>query len=268
MVTLDTLLAKQDTMFAPGDFRLTFTSNHDENSWSGSEFERMGANHRPAYAVSALLARSIPLLYSGQEVSFVRRLQFFEKDSIDWSGPSLAGFYGTLFGLRREYEVLWSGPWGAPMVRMATDHRETVFAFSRSRGTQSVVVFANFGGKPTAVLMMPVDKTAPADKQVKFTSPVGTKVFDRVEILTDAIVKVKTEGGRYVVEAAIPLKNLNLVPKTGMVLRGDLGFISSDAAGLINTARTYWSNPATNLVNDLPLEAWMYPDTWSELTFE
>ena len=130
------------------------------------------------------------------------------------------------------------------------------------------LVFANFGGKPTAVLMMPVDKTAPADKQVKFTSPVGTKVFDRVEIMTDAIVKVKTEGGRYVLEAAIPLKHLNLAPKAGMILRGDLGFISSDAAGLINTARTYWSNPATNLVNDLPLEAWMYPDTWSELTFE
>ena len=151
VVTLDTLLAKQDTMFAPSDFRLTFTSNHDENSWSGSEFERMGANHRPAYVVSALLARSIPLLYSGQEASFARRLQFFEKDSIDWSGPSLAAFYGSLFGLRREYEVLWSGQLGAPLVRMATDHRETVFAFSRSRGTQSVVVFANFGNAPVSV---------------------------------------------------------------------------------------------------------------------
>jgi hypothetical protein len=130
------------------------------------------------------------------------------------------------------------------------------------------LVLANFGGKPTAVLMMPVDPTAPADRRVKFSSPVGFKVFDRVEIVREAIVKVKTEGGRYIVAAAIPLKSLKLAPQPGLVLRGDLGFISSDAAGLINTARTYWSNPSVNLVNDLPLEAWLYPDTWSELSFE
>lgn len=148
---LDTVLAKQDTMYTAGDYRLTFTSNHDENSWSGSEFERMGANHKPAYLLSALLARAIPLLYSGQEASFNRRLQFFEKDSISWSGQPLANFYRTLFGLRTEYDVLWSGPWGAPQVRLSTDHADVVFAFSRSRERQSVVVFANFGRTPVSV---------------------------------------------------------------------------------------------------------------------
>ncbi|OPZ27172.1 MAG: hypothetical protein BWZ02_01748 [Lentisphaerae bacterium ADurb.BinA184] len=37
---------------------------------------------------------------------------------------------------------------------------------------------------------------------------------------------------------------------------------------MINTARTYWANPATNLVNDEPLEAWFSPAAWGELTFE
>jgi hypothetical protein len=151
-------------------------------------------------------------------------------------------------------------------VQLSTD--PDVKAHSTPQAGDLRLVFANFGGKPTAVLMRPVDKSAPADRQVKFHSPVGSKVFDRVEIVREAIVKVKTEGGRYVVEAAIPLKYLRLAPKPGMVLRGDLGFISSDAAGLINTARTYWSNPSVNLVNDLPLEAWLYPETWGELSFE
>jgi glycosidase len=148
---LDTLLAKQDSLYSAADYRLTFTSNHDENSWAGTEFERMGPNHKPAYVVSALLARSMPLLYSGQEASFNRRLQFFEKDSIDWSGPTLAPFYRTLFRLRHEYDVLWSGPWGAPQVRLTTQQPDKVFAFSRSRGGQSVVVFANFGNAPASV---------------------------------------------------------------------------------------------------------------------
>ena len=54
----------------------------------------------------------------------------------------------------------------------------------------------------------------------------------------------------------------------GMTIRGDVGFISSDAAGTINTARTYWSNKATNLVSDLPSEAWMNPGNWGVLRFE
>ncbi len=69
-------------------------------------------------------------------------------------------------------------------------------------------------------------------------------------------------------EAAIPLTALALAPTPGLVLRGDAGIISSDAPGLINIARTYWSNKATNLVNDLPSEAWLYPETWGELRFE
>lgn len=151
-------------------------------------------------------------------------------------------------------------------VQLSTDSNAQ--AHSTPQAGDLRLVFANLGGRPTVVLMAPVDPAAPADQRVRFSSPVGIKVFDRVLVLPDAIIKVKIEGGRYVVAAAVPLHQLRLVPRPGLVLRGDLGFISSDAAGQIDTARTYWSNPASNLVNDLPLEAWLYPDTWSELTFE
>jgi hypothetical protein len=53
-----------------------------------------------------------------------------------------------------------------------------------------------------------------------------------------------------------------------MALRGDVGFISSDADGKINVARTYWANKDTNLVNDLPQEAWLFPHTWGTFRFE
>jgi sugar lactone lactonase YvrE len=130
------------------------------------------------------------------------------------------------------------------------------------------IVFAQLDGKPVAVLMAPVDKRASPESKKSYTSPVGTKVFDRVEAIADAKVKVKVESNRYVVEAALPLKSIGLVPKPGMKLRGDVGFISSDANGMINTARTYWSNKHTNLVSDEPQESWLFPATWGEFSFE
>ena len=91
--TLTAFFAHQQALFGDSAYRLNFTSNHDENSWNGSEFERMKANHIPAYVLSATVKNSMPLLYSGQEASQQKRLKFFDKDTIDWSGPSLAPFY-------------------------------------------------------------------------------------------------------------------------------------------------------------------------------
>ena len=73
---------------------------------------------------------------------------------------------------------------------------------------------------------------------------------------------VKVEVGRY------PFSAIGIQPTLGMVIRGDAGFISSDSGGTIDAARTYWSNEVTNLTNDMPLEAWLYPATWGEFKFE
>jgi hypothetical protein len=127
------------------------------------------------------------------------------------------------------------------------------------------ILLSQLQGKPVAILMMAVDPTAPKELGKNYTTG-WTKHFDRVEQLTNAKVAVKVEGKRYFVEAAIPLANLGLTLKSATTLRGDVGFISSDAMGINNTARTYWANQATNLVNDEPLEAWLYPNSWGDIT--
>lgn len=130
------------------------------------------------------------------------------------------------------------------------------------------LAIAPYQGKPAVVLMQPVDPKSSPDLKAKYQSPVGSRTFDRVEVLKGAKVKVKVEGSRYRVIASIPLADLGWTPVAGQVLRGDAGIISSDAAGMINVARTYWANKATNLVNDLPTEAWLYPETWGEFIIE
>ncbi len=130
------------------------------------------------------------------------------------------------------------------------------------------LLLAPFGQSSVAVLMKPFDPTAAESMGADYHSPVGDKHFDRVAILNEVTIKVQVDSDRYTVEAAVPLQVLGLRIKPGQTIRGDLGFISSDAAGSVNVARTYWANPHTNLVNDLPLEACLTPDKWGKLTFE
>jgi glycosidase len=143
--TLDRYFALDDSLFAGDTYRMTFTSNHDENSWNGSEFERMGANHQAAFVLSATVQRSMPLLYTGQEVSTKKRLRFFEKDTVNWSGPSLAAFYHTVFDLKHRQAALANGSWGGQQTAMRTDGGDRVYAFTRTKGSNTVLVAVNFG---------------------------------------------------------------------------------------------------------------------------
>jgi glycosidase len=142
---LDAYFAKQDTLFPPDAYRMYFTSNHDENSWQGTEFERMGANHIPAFVLCATVRGSMPLLYTGQEVSLAKRLRFFEKDTVDWSGPSLAAFYRAMFALKHSQPALANGAAGGAQTTLRTAGGSRVYAFTRTRGANTVLVAVNFG---------------------------------------------------------------------------------------------------------------------------
>jgi glycosidase len=78
---LKDFLAHPPKAFPPGAYRMRFTSNHDENSWAGSDVELYG----PAFKAMAVLAATLPgmpLIYGGQEAGLDKRIEFFEKDPI------------------------------------------------------------------------------------------------------------------------------------------------------------------------------------------
>ena len=126
------------------------------------------------------------------------------------------------------------------------------------------VVMANFSGKPVAVLMKPVAAGASAGQKFTFTSPVMTVTFDQVRLLADVTPTVAVRGNGYTVTAALPWAVLGVQPRPELRLRGDVGFILSDPSGIFNTARVYWSNKHTNLVNDQPGEAVIKPQGFAE----
>lgn len=135
--------SKQQLLFKKEDMRMTFTSNHDENSWSGTEFERMGLAAKQM-AVLTFVIPGIPLIYNGQEVALSHRLSFFEKDNIEWNvNLDFTFLYQKLCALKREHKVLWNGGWGGDVMVYPDDNIKLV-RIDRALDDDAVVAFFNF----------------------------------------------------------------------------------------------------------------------------
>jgi glycosidase len=148
---IDEVLDEYDTQFPSNGLRLYFTTNHDENSHSGSEYERMG-DMAKCFAVLACTWNGIPLIYSGQEMPNHKRLKFFDKDPIEWTGQyALHGFYRTLLRLRKSNPALRSGDPSVTIHRLRTTLDERSFVFARRAGDDQVVVVLNLSPEPLAL---------------------------------------------------------------------------------------------------------------------
>ena len=126
-------------------YRMTFTSNHDFNSWHGHDGELYG----PAYKAMAVLAATLPgmpLIYGGQEAGLAKRLEFFEKDAIQWNGYPLTGFYTNLLKLKKQNPALWNGQYGGAIKVLDTGNAD-IFAFSRIKGKNVVSVMTNLSAR-------------------------------------------------------------------------------------------------------------------------
>jgi glycosidase len=126
---------------------MQFITNHDENSWAGSEYERMGDAVK-AFATLTFTLDGIPLLYSGQEAGLKKRLLFFEKDTINWKDLSMQKFYQSLIKLKHSNQALWNGMAGAPLVFVETSVPDNVLAFTREKDKNQVLAIFNLSANP------------------------------------------------------------------------------------------------------------------------
>jgi glycosidase len=149
--TLDTVLNQYDAVAGENKIPLWFTTNHDENSWNGTEYEKYG-NAAKALAVFSFTYNGIPLIYSGQELPNKKRLKFFDKDVIDWNGKfELREFYKTLLTIRKDNTALISGDKKAGTLRIKTNAGEQVIAYLRKNGNDEVLVMLNLSRSDTEV---------------------------------------------------------------------------------------------------------------------
>ena len=149
VTALDKVLYKYEHDLPDLGWKLFFTTNHDENSWNGTEFEKYGANALPL-AVLCATWPGLFLLYSGQEIPNERRLKFFEKDQLAWpETPELETFYRTLLLLRRSNHAA-GGLLSEGKTRRIPTGSGHGFAFWRQVQGDELLVVINFGEKAFA----------------------------------------------------------------------------------------------------------------------
>lgn len=138
---IDKVLKKYASQYQKG-YKMHFTSNHDENSWAGTEFERMGDGHK-AFAVLAATFDGMPLIYTGQESAMDKKLEFFKKDEVPWGKYIYADFYKILFDLKHRNQALWNGEHGGALVKIPTGNDDNIYAFTREKNGDRIVVIIN-----------------------------------------------------------------------------------------------------------------------------
>ncbi len=140
--------AKTDSTYPAGKYILNFTSNHDENSWQGTEYERLGASVK-AFAALSFTLPGMPLIYTGQEAGLNKRLLFFEKDEIDWkTDTTMTPFYAKLIDLKQENPALWNGAAGSKINFLPTSDVQKLLVFAREKENNTVLVVMNLSGAP------------------------------------------------------------------------------------------------------------------------
>jgi len=130
-------------------FRMQFTSNHDENSWNGTEFERLG-KAAETFAVLSFLVPGMPLIYSGQEAELNKRLLFFEKDEIEWHDHPSTELYTKLITLKKNNRALFNGNKGSELLELISSDSVHTFAFTREVDEDKILSVFNLSGKKSS----------------------------------------------------------------------------------------------------------------------
>lgn len=127
---------------------LNFTSNHDENTWVGTVFDRMGDSYL-TMSVLTYIMPGIPLLYNGQEYSLNKRLEFFEKDFIPKENTELVKFYNKLGKIKRNNKALHFSKETKFDIKNSMD--EDIFILERTLENESVLLISNLSKKVKSI---------------------------------------------------------------------------------------------------------------------
>ena len=133
--------------FKQGDIRMQFTTNHDENTWSGSEYERLGAASVDAFTVLTYTIPGMPLTYTGQEEPLKKRLKFFDKDTVGFKNYAHKDLITKLNELKRCNTALWSINYNGGFQGLRNTNTNTIFSFVRTKKKTQVVCVLNLSPK-------------------------------------------------------------------------------------------------------------------------
>lgn len=177
---IEKYLKKNDSAYAFDAYRMNFITNHDENSWNGTEFERLGEGVEAFYVLTVSVP-GMPLIYTGQESAMNKRLEFFEKDPVEWGDYKMTGFYKTLLSLKKNNPALFNGSFGGTWARVNTGSDDKIFAILREKDNNRVFSVINLSAAPVTADLM--GEVFAGDYTELFTGSKSTlKAGDKIEL--------------------------------------------------------------------------------------
>jgi glycosidase len=187
---LDSLMEVEVTKFPESAYRMYFTSNHDENSWNGTDPGMYGANFEN-FAVLSATIDGMPLIYNGQESVLDKQLEFFEQDPIEWKDYELTQFYTMLLQLNEENEALWNGQYGGDLS--IYDSPEETFAYRRDKGDDWVFVYLNNGDESINVPLDEYDIPVDASGYQIYSDQLPPEATNYFEVLPNSWLLIANE---------------------------------------------------------------------------
>jgi alpha-amylase len=152
---LDSIKNKYDTTYPKTAIPLYFTSNHDENSWNKSDYGTFpGAKHAPFAVFTQTMGGTVPLIYSGQEIPVLRKIEFFEKDSMGFVKFDRADFYKKLLTLRKKTPALSAD---ASFKKVSVGDDKALYAYVREKDGKKIFVILNLSAAEQTITVKDKD---------------------------------------------------------------------------------------------------------------
>ena len=121
---------------------MNFTTNHDENTWSGTVYERLGNLEEP-FSILISTATGMPLIYSGQESGLNKRLEFFEKNIIPWKEHKARKIITKILNEKKRNKAMWNRAKGGSTNFIDIPNEQNILAFYRENEKHKIIVLLN-----------------------------------------------------------------------------------------------------------------------------
>lgn len=131
--------------------RMVYITNHDLNAYEGGEFAMYATNVLPLSVLSFTIY-DMPLIYNGQEIGMNKSMNFAEVSPVQWNPTNkvYVNLYQKLTQLKRTQPALEDGT-NRGSLKIYPTSNDQVFAYSRVRGENEVLVILNFASSAVNV---------------------------------------------------------------------------------------------------------------------
>jgi len=146
-LNIDSLLSDESKKFRQHDTRMLFITNHDENSWHKTEYDRLGENAVDAFNTLIYILPGMPLTYTGQEEPMKKSLRFFDKDTVGFGKYSRQDLLTKLNQLKKENKSLWNNGFGGNYTILNNSSPENILCIKRQLDKNAVLAIFNFSDK-------------------------------------------------------------------------------------------------------------------------